>query len=75
MLVEVVKWGNSNAVRLPASALKELHLARGDQLDLKTQDGKILLVPTPRQYQLADMLSKITKSNRHVLVDFGSRRA
>jgi antitoxin MazE len=72
MLVEVVKWGNSNAVRLPASALKELHVARGDLLDLKMQDGKIVLAPAPRQYQLADMLAKITKNNQHALVDFGT---
>ena len=32
MQVEVVKWGNSSAVRLPAAAMKDLQIALGDRL-------------------------------------------
>ena len=72
MQVKVVKWGNSSAVRLPAAVLKELRVALGDRLELKAQDGKLVLEPTPREYKLADMLGKITKLNRHAAVDFGT---
>ena len=72
MQVEVVKWGNSSAVRLPAAVLKELRVALGDRLELKAQDGKLVLEPMPREHKLADMLGKITKLNRHAAVDFGT---
>lgn len=72
MQVEVVKWGNSSAVRLPASVLKEAHVALGDRLVLKTEDGRIVLEPAQREYRLQDMLASITKENRHAPVDFGA---
>jgi antitoxin MazE len=72
MQVEVVKWGNSSAVRLPAAALKEVHVALGDRLDLKTEDGKIVLMPAAKEYRLADLVAGITKRNLHSAVDFGS---
>jgi antitoxin MazE len=72
MQVEVVKWGNSSAVRLPAAALREVQIALGDRLELKTHEGKIVLEPTQREYRLADLLAGITKENRHASVDFGA---
>jgi antitoxin MazE len=72
MQVEVVKWGNSSAVRLPAAALKEARIALGDRLELKTEDGKIVLEPTQREYRLEDLLVGIDESNRHAAVDFGA---
>ena len=32
MLVEIVKWGNSTAVRLPAAILKQVRVALGDRV-------------------------------------------
>lgn len=72
MKVKVVKWGNSRAVRLPAAALKEVRIALGDFLELKTADGKIVLEPTQREYQLEDLLGGISVSNLHTSVDFGA---
>jgi antitoxin MazE len=72
MQVEIVKWGNSSAVRLPAAVLKEIQVALGDHLELKTQDGKIVLEPAQRAYRLEDMLAAITKDNRHSTADFGA---
>lgn len=73
MRVEVVKWGNSSAVRLPAAALKEVSIALGDRLELKTQDGKIILEPIHRDYRLEDMVAGLTKENLHAPMDFGGR--
>jgi len=72
MQVEVVKWGNSSAVRLPAAALKELHMALGDRLDLKIEDGKLVLERAQPEYRLEDMVSRITTHNRHAPVDLGA---
>ena len=72
MQVELVKWGNSSAVRLPAAAMKDLHIKLGDRLELETVDGNIVLKPTLKVFCLQDMLSKITHQNRHSVVDFGA---
>jgi antitoxin MazE len=71
MQVEIQKWGNSGAVRLPAAVMKQLNVALGDQLDLKTEGGKIVLVPLHHEYRLDDLLRGITKENRHAVVDYG----
>jgi antitoxin component of MazEF toxin-antitoxin module len=52
MQVEIVKWGNSSAVRLPAAAMKDLHIALGDRLELETVEGNIALKPSPKAYCL-----------------------
>jgi antitoxin MazE len=74
MQVEVVKWGNSCAVRLSAKAMKEIKIALGDMLEMKTQGGKIVLEPTQREYQLKELIAGINAENRHELVDFGARK-
>ena len=72
MQVEVVKWGNSHAVRLPAAAIKEARWVLGERLELSTVDGKIVLAPSTQTYSLEAMLSGITEKNQHALVDFGA---
>jgi antitoxin MazE len=72
MQVEIVKWGNSSAVRLPAAVLKELDVAQGDRLELRMDAGKIVLEPAQREYELDELVNAITPQNRHELVDFGA---
>jgi antitoxin component of MazEF toxin-antitoxin module len=68
MQVEVVKWGNSSAIRLPAVVLKDVRVALGDCLELTTENGKLVLEPTQKKYHLEDMLGRITKKNIHTCV-------
>jgi antitoxin MazE len=72
MLVEIVKWGNSTAVRLPAAILKQVRVALGDRLELRTDGSKIVLERAPREYTLDELVAGITKKNRHSAVDFGA---
>lgn len=39
--MQVAKWGNSLAVRLPAELVRELGLKEGDQIDLVKNDGQV----------------------------------
>lgn len=39
--MQVAKWGNSLAVRLPADLVRELGLKAGDQIDLVRGDGQV----------------------------------
>ncbi|WP_186511079.1 AbrB/MazE/SpoVT family DNA-binding domain-containing protein [Caenimonas sedimenti] len=72
MQVEIQKWGKSGAVRLPAAVMQEVNVALGDQLELQTLDGKIVLIPTLRGYRLDDLIQGITKANLHASVEFGT---
>jgi antitoxin MazE len=40
-MMQVAKWGNSLAVRLPAELVRELGLKEGDQIDLIKDEGKV----------------------------------
>ena len=71
MQVEIQKWGNSGAIRLPVAVMKQVNVGLGDQLDLKTEDGKIVLVPLLHEYRLDDLVAGITKENLHAAVDYG----
>ena len=64
--IQVAKWGNSLAVRIPRSVAKEAQLAEGDHLSLDVAvDGAIVLRSTRRKYSLNELVSGITSKNRH----------
>jgi antitoxin MazE len=46
--MQVAKWGNSLAVRLPAELVRELGLKEGDQIDLVKDGGKVRVLRLPR---------------------------
>lgn len=46
--MQVAKWGNSLAVRLPAKLVRELGLKEGDQIDLLKDEGRVKLRRLPR---------------------------
>lgn len=46
--MHVAKWGNSLAVRLPATLVRELGLKEGDQIDLVKDDGAVKVRRLPR---------------------------
>ena len=45
MKVQVAKWGNSTAVRLPKAVVELLKLEPGMTVDVSVEDGNIRLVP------------------------------
>lgn len=65
MRVEVQKWGNSAAVRIPAPALKDVGMQVGQSLELRVEAGKLVMGPAAES--LDDLLAKITPANRHAL--------
>ncbi len=60
MHAKIQRWGNSAAVRLPASILKAMDLGSGDTLEIGVEDGTLILTPVkvrPR-YQLSELLAQ-----------------
>jgi len=69
------KWGNSLAVRIPLSIVKQAHLSEGDSLALTLDsDGSIVLRSTRRKYDLAELVSGITTKNRHRETTWGAQQ-
>ncbi len=72
MTVTVKKWGNSAAVRIPALVLQAAHLALDDIVEIREEQGRIVIVPVrPKVYKLDDLLQGITAQNLHQAIDFG----
>lgn len=47
--MQVAKWGNSLAVRIPADVVRELGLKEGDEIELRALDSGELALITERQ--------------------------
>lgn len=69
--VQVVKWGNSQAVRLPKEILKQARLREGDELTVRVENGRIALEPTEPEITLEKLVAGITPRNRHREQDWG----
>jgi antitoxin MazE len=73
MRVTVKKWGNSAAVRIPASIMDAVHLKPDATVDVRDEGGRIVIEPVrPKGYDLAELLASITPENLHAEVDFGA---
>ena len=70
---QVAKWGNSLAVRIPRAIVKDAGLAEGDRLSLDlAADGAIVLRSSRRRYSLNELVSRISKKNRHRETNWGA---
>ena len=65
MRVKIQKWGNSAAVRVPATALRDAGVQIGQSLEIHVEEGRLVLVPAAES--LADLLAQITPDNTHTL--------
>lgn len=72
MKATVKKWGNSAAVRIPASVMQAMGLHLDEVVELREEKGKIVIEPVRQKTYLLDGLLKgITSKSRHGAVDFG----
>ncbi len=51
--MQVAKWGNSLAVRLPAAVVEALELKEGDQIEIRIADVRTFEVQRDRTRQAA----------------------
>jgi antitoxin MazE len=67
------KWGNSPALRLPSSALKEAGFALEQKVELIVSRGRIVIQPSENvPYSLDCLLAGITAGNAQAEVSFGA---
>lgn len=68
----VKKWGNSAAVRIPASVMKAADLHVEDLVEVSEEEGKIVVKRVhSKDYDLDDLIGRITTENLHEAIDFG----
>ena len=73
MKATVRKWGNSAAVRIPASVMAAMHLDLDEVVDVRQEAGRIVIEPVRQKtYDLDALLKGITANNLHDPIDLGS---
>ncbi|MFA9499747.1 AbrB/MazE/SpoVT family DNA-binding domain-containing protein [Mannheimia sp. E30BD] len=71
MQLTIKKWGNSVGVRIPAPILAALQLQAENLVDIRAENGKIIIEPVRQKYSLEQLLSSITAENLHQEIDTG----
>jgi len=75
MVTAVRRWGNSLAVRVPASVAEAVGLEEGRSVRVEVRDGRVVLTKVRRPaWRLADLLRRIRPENLHESIDTGAPR-
>jgi antitoxin MazE len=72
--VELVKWGNSHAVRIPKVVLDRVDIHEGDELEVRIENGGIALQLATPKLRLRDLVKRIKPDNLHGELDWGKPR-
>jgi antitoxin MazE len=69
---QVLKWGNSLAVRIPKPVAEEANLRVGDAIEIEVaEEGTVQLLRVGKVPTLAQLVSQITPENRYAEVSTG----
>ncbi len=69
----VVRWGNSQAVRLSKEVLQRAQLQEGDELTVHAEQGRIALESAALEITIEKLVAGITPQNRHGETTWGKR--
>lgn len=73
MQVQLQKWGNSLALRVPKHVVQQLKLQQESVLDVVVEDGKLMFIPaSPKTPSLDELIAQMTPENIHQETDFGN---
>jgi antitoxin MazE len=68
---QVVKWGNSLAVRIPKRIAERARMKEGDAVEIKAAKGRIEVHSAERIPTLEELVAQITPENRYPETDWG----
>ncbi len=72
MRVQVQKWGNSLALRIPKPFAEDAGVREGTMVQLSVSDGRLVAAPLrAHKPHLKDLLAGVTKANLHEEVKAG----
>jgi antitoxin MazE len=72
MQAQVLKWGNSLAVRIPKPVAEDVQFQAGDALEIVVIEGIVQLHRVSKLPTLAQMVAQITPENRYAEVSLGA---
>lgn len=70
--MQVAKWGNSLAVRLPASVVEALKLREGDDIEIHVADARAFGIE--RRPSVKELLSRLRNYRGRLPADFHFER-
>ena len=73
MEIKIQKWGNSLAIRIPKSYIKDINLEQGSVIDILKEKDRIIIKPKKKKEKLHELLNKINIENIHTEIDTGDR--
>jgi antitoxin MazE len=73
-VVQIVKWGNSLAVRIPKPVAEEAGMQEGDPIEIAATRGEIKVRRKDRIPTLKALVSQITDENRYAETQTGAAR-
>jgi antitoxin MazE len=62
---QVVKWGNSLAVRIPKTVAEEARMQEGDSILIEAKRGRVELRRAEKIPTLEELVAQITPKNRY----------
>jgi antitoxin MazE len=68
---QMVRWGNSLAVRIPKNVADEARLAEGDRLVLEVESPGKVAIKAVNRPTLDQLLERITPGNLHSEISWG----
>jgi antitoxin MazE len=71
---QIVKWGNSLAVRIPKPVAEAAGVREGDAILIEVDDGHIEVRRKERVPSLKEMVAQITPENRYDEIPSGPAR-
>jgi len=72
MRVHIKKWGNSASVRIPAQVMAAAELRIDQAVDVRAEDGRIIIEPAPvPAYTLDELLDGMKPETFPDEIDFG----
>jgi antitoxin MazE len=71
---QIVKWGNSLAVRIPKPVAEEAGLGEGDSVSLQAAEGQIALRRSDGVPTLQQLVAQINEQNRYPETPAGRER-
>ncbi len=68
---QLVRWGNSQAVRIPKAVLREASIREDEEVKLTVVEGCITIKPLKDKLTLESLVKRITSKNRHEELKWG----
>ena len=73
MKTQMVRWGNSLAVRIPKHVIEAARLREGDALEIEASaEGRVELRRATKIPTLAQLVAQITPENRYDAISTGA---